>query len=287
MDRTLFKRMSERGYNDKTIAQFIGDFRNYFGSPPDFKNAMKKVMEGKEIHLISARANKVASMLKLLPELIPSKSTYEGFLVKQTEWNGKRMEYYANRDNDVSNKLMDFDKKKATIIKQIKATKDDTMKLNLLRDLMLIQLYTELENYIGRGVEFRLMQMRKIGTSKDQNYMTRDYIYIGTYKQGGKRDESGHIQRVKSEQIVLEMPKSIRNTLNKIRKLSNDSFLFGGDKPMLQPRFSKYQKKVMGASTNELRKILAQYREGISKKKLQETAKKMGNTARVALDYYS
>jgi hypothetical protein len=41
----------------------------FFGNPPTFENARKKIEEKKEAHLKSNVANKVASILNNLPEL--------------------------------------------------------------------------------------------------------------------------------------------------------------------------------------------------------------------------
>lgn len=286
MEKKLQEKMTEMGYGDLTKYQKGRDLVNYFGSPPLFKNALTKIMEQTEPQKRANGANKVNSILKLLPELMPTDKQYEEFRKNQKEWNKKRNKFYEKRDNGVADDLTGLMKTCEAKQKAWEETKGTDKELKALREYMMCLLYIWMPDYIGRSVEFRNLQLKKEGTTKEQNYVTPSNLVMGIYKLSAKKEEDGHITKLKSGVIRVELPKEIGAIVRRMRKITDELYIFGGTQPLSQTGFHFMQKRVLGYTTNELRKMMVQHREGISKKMMESVSKKMGNTLGTLLKHY-
>ena len=251
--------MKEKNYGDLTIHQRVLDLKKFF--KPDFKAAMKKIEEVPEAHKRSSRANKVASLMKLLPEIKPSAKEYNEFLKKQKEWNVQKNSHYVQQEVKVENKLGVLEKmceQKKKVSNSVKGTKDE---LQALRDYILCLLYVHLKDYVARSVEFRVLKLWKTDTDTD-NYITGTYIYINTQKQVGSKDKDGNVSKGDISQLKIPTPTALKTAVMRMRKLvSKDSpYIFGTSQPLSQPGYSLYQKRVLGYTTNELRRMIVQHR---------------------------
>lgn len=237
MDKLLKQRMQEKDFNDRTIHQRLLDLKKYFGSPPNFKKAWEFVCAESEVHKRSNRANKVASILNLMPELRPSAKEYEEFRKLQKEWNKKKNEYYAKgaKDTKVSKREMN------TLVKQCEDLSTSHDSLKKMREYLLCQLYLNLPSDVLRSFEMRTLKIKKEGNSRKQNYLTVKNIVIGDNKTG--------------KSIRVELPQKLVDVVNQFRKMSSSLYIFGGDEPLSQPAFSLMQKRVMGYSAKELRDL--------------------------------
>lgn len=237
--------MQEKGFNELTIHQRQLDLKKYFN--PDFKAAWKKVCEVSEIHKRSNRANKVASILNLVPELRPNPKEYENFKQIQKEWNQKKNEHYAKKEptTKVKKSVSEFGKVCEQKEKEAIKTKGKPDELVYLQAHLLCQLYRHLPDQVVRNVDFRLLQLRKTGNSKSQNFITRNRIVFGTSK----------LQEDKA--IVVEPSKEIVKTVNRMRAITEPTYIycFGGSNPLSQPGYSLTLKRLVGFTTNELRKM--------------------------------
>lgn len=279
----LAKRMAAKNCGDLTIKQRQQDIARFFGNPPTFENARKKIEEKKEDHLKSNTANKIASVLNNLPELQPAKGVMDVFRKFQKELNEKRLEYYAKKTNTKPEGAYDSLRKAMGVLEEKRGKNEQE-----LQDLLLMQFYIGLNDYIGRGVEFRQLKLRKDdGTG---NYIQGSVLYLNEYKKGAYQKDDGTYDKLKDGQMEVEVPKVIMKTVTALRRLRPGvSYAFGGVAPMSQSAFSKYQKRVMGYSTNDLRKIMIQQREGVSEemwRKMQETAKKANHTLDTQRGHY-
>lgn len=276
-------RMKERNCADLTIKQRQQDIARFFGNPPTFENARKKIEDKEGDHLKSNMANKIASILNNLPELQPPKGIMDVFRKFQKELNEKRLAYYAQKKNTKPEGAYDSLKEKMILLTKKRGKREDEW-----QDLLLMQFYIGLNDYIGRGVEFRQLKLRKEdGTG---NYIQGSVLYLNEYKKGAYQKEDGTYDKLKDGQMLVQVPKVIMKTVTALRRLRPGvSYAFGGDAPMSQSAFSKYQKRVMGYSTNDLRKIMIQQREGVSEemwRKMQETAKKANHTLDTQRGHY-
>lgn len=286
MEKELQKKMEEKGYGDLTKYQKGCELKSYFGTPPSFQNALKKIMEMDEPRKKANGANKVNSILKLLPQLMPSKEDYVKFREQQKEWNQKRNTFYQKRDNSVDNGLEELMKRCMDKQKQWQENKGKDKELKYLTEYMMCMFYIWMPDYIGRSVEFRNLQIKKEGTSKDQNYLTPSKMVMGIYKLSAKKEEDGTITKLKSGVITVDLPEVFKPIINRLRRITKQKYVFGGDDMMSQSGFHFMQKRVLGYATNDLRKMMAQHREGITKKKLYDLSVKMGNTLGTLLKHY-
>ena len=278
--------MKEKGYSDLTMYQKKRDLDRFFGSPPSYQKAYDALLRIEQIQKRANAANKINSILKLLPKLIPKQETYDSFLKQQKEWNVYRNKYYTKKDNSVQNhmkELLETCKKKE---ENWQSHKGDEKEMKYLTEYCMCMMYIHLPEYIGRSVEFRNLKLRKQGTDTTQNYVTPTKMVFGTYKHSSKKEKDGRIVRYKSGIIRVSLPKELQYVLRRMRKLSKQTYLFGGEKALSQSGYHFMQKRVMGFTTNELRKILAQHREGIQKNKMQQVSDKMGNTVQTLLKFY-
>ena len=260
MEGLLQQRMKEKNYGELTIRQRVLDLKKFF--KPDFKAAMKKIEEVPEAHKRSSRANKVSSLMKLLPEIKPSSSEYEQFVRKQKEWNVQKNSHYVQQEVKVDNNLDSLVKlceQKKNYVNSVKGRKEE---LQALRDYILCLLYVHLTDYIGRSVEFRVLKLWKTDSDKD-NYITSTYIYINTQKQIGSKDGEGNVSKVDVQQLKIPTPTALKTAVMRMRKLvsKGSPYIFGSSQPLSQPGYSLYQKRVLGYTTNELRRMILQHRK--------------------------
>lgn len=286
MQDALRQKMNEMGYSDLTMYQKEKDLVRYFGDPQSFKHAYENLMRIEEVHKRANAANKINSILKLLPELKPDEKTYESFREKQKEYNQKRNKHYTNRDNSVVNDitgLLERCKEKENAWKESRGTPNE---LKCIREYMMCLLYILLPDYIGRSVEFRHLQLRKRGTSREQNYITPSKLVLGTYKLSAKKEIDGRITKLKSGILRIPIPKEVSYLIRRFRSLTQEPYVFGGNTMLSQSGYHFMQKRVLGYATNDLRKMMVQHREGMSKKRLQSISDKMGNTIGTLLRHY-
>ena len=237
MQNELRKRMSQGGYSDSTIKQREQDLVKYFGSNKSYSTAYQKLMGVEEIHKRSNHANKVASILELMPELRPSKKKYDEFKKLQKEWNKTKNEYYKNKSSNTVTKqnVKEFERKCDSL------QKESSESIKKLRKYVLCQLYVLLPVHILRSFEMRTLKVKKEGNSRKQNYITKNRIVIGDNKLG------------KSESFNL--PQKLQDVIDELRKQSKGIYLFGGDKPLSQPAYSIMQSKELGYTNKQLRDL--------------------------------
>ena len=280
--------MKQRGYRPLTIRQKCYELKRYFGTPSSFQNADTYLDTIQEYHRKADIANRINSILHLLPSLKPTVSVYKEFRKNQKTWNEKKREYYNSRDNGVQDGWEKLRKDLNRSEEQMQENRGTKEELKCIRRYILYVLYVNFPQYIGRSVEFRTLQLRKDRTKAgEQNYVTESRIILNNYKKSGKKESDGSIRRLKDGAIVLQLPQELKRVIRRMRKLTKDSYIFGGCRSMSQPGFSLMQKRILGYSTNELRKMVVQHREGITKRHMQEVAQKMGNTVGTILGHYS
>lgn len=294
MEDKLRDIMEKKGYSDSTIKQKVSDLNSYFKN--GFKGALEKMNKSREAHLRAQRANRISALIRLLPDLKPDDETWEAFKKEQKKLNEEKAKYYSERKNDVPDDLDKLRKIADDAIEQAKAfrrKKDTDGEKMELKKAVLVRLYTDLQDYIGRGIEFRSLSLYAPTTGKDhKNYMKGLNLFLGLRKTKSSLDAEGDIEKKAQPVIKVVIPKSLLTPLRRLRKLQgrDEPYLFGGKSIMTQPTFSRYQKKIMGHTTNTLRKMVIQHREGVKKeeiKKQEEVAQKAGHSLKTQRDFYS
>ena len=266
-----------------TIKQRALDIKNFFGDPPSFENAMKKIESKKEDHLKSNVMNKVASVLNNVPKLKPNKKKMDKFIKMQKDLNEKRLEYYDKKKNEVPEGTY------KKLVEEMKNLENKSKKTEEeWQNLLLMQFYLILNEYIGRAIEFRKLRLRK---NEGGNYIQGNTLYINEYKKGAYQKSDGGYDKLKEGLIKVKIPSEVMKSVNALRRLREGSmFVFGnGQTEMSQSAFSKYQKRVLGHSTNELRKMLIQQREGVTSQvwqKIEGAARKANHTMTTQRGHY-
>lgn len=253
-----------------------------------FQNAYAYAMKIEQLHRRADVVNRINSILNLLPQLKPSVDTYKEFRENQKRWNEEKKQYYQDRNNTVKNGLQKLREGMKESELQMKKSKGDKKEIEKIKQFILYVLYVNFPQYIGRSVEFRTLQLRRDRMKGgEQNYVTESKIVLNNYKKSGKKELDGTIRRLKDGVIQLPLPKELKKVVRRMRRLTNNVYIFGGKECMSQPGFSLMQKRVLGYSTNELRKMMVQHKEKISKTHMQQVAEKMGNTVGTILGHYS
>lgn len=223
--------------------------RNYF--TPDFAAAYKKLKAIPEVHKRAVVSSQVNSVMKNFPALKPNQKTYEKYLKEHKQWTKERNEYYnhSRKSPEVTKKDL---KSFASVCKEkeqnAKEQEGKRGELKALQEYMLCLLLVSIPDDLIGKIDLRTIQLRKEGTSRNQNYITRNKIYIGQYKAGGVYGQNKVIQ--------IESPKQIHRVLNRMRSIKDELYVFGGDSPLSQPAFSQMIKRVFGQTLMVVRKMV-------------------------------
>lgn len=256
--------MVVRGYRPLTIKQKKYELKKYFGTPASFENAWVRLMAIGEDYKRGYESNKINALIGLIPNLRPDEETYKFFLEKQKEWNEKCKEYYENlKSKTEENGIEKLKKLTETLKKNWENSRGTPKEYKAAKDYILCVLYVEFPSYIGRSVEFRTLQWRRNVTNLEQNYVTQKEIILNNYKKTGKKEKDGTITRLKDGQIRLKLPAQLTSVIRRMRSLINRNdneklYIFGKTKPLSQPAFSLYQKRLLGYTTNQLRRMMEQ-----------------------------
>ena len=231
--------------SDRTKKQLLSVKNKFF--TPDFESAYKKLLQIKEVHKRALVSTQINSLMKMEPSLKPSKELYDKFLKEHKEWTKQKNQYYnkKSKEDDVSkkqvNSFVEICKEKAQQVNSNPTKKK-------LQEYMLCLLFLCIPDEVLGRVDLRKMQLKQSGTNKDQNYITRNYIYIGNYKQSGSYGVHKAIQ--------LKISERVNETLKKLRQKIDGVYIFGGDQALSQPAFSQLVKRTFGATMLQVRKMV-------------------------------
>ena len=223
---------------ETTINQRTSEYKKYFGPNESFSHAMKLLQELKTVVQKSNHANKVASIMNLLPEVCPSKKEYDLFKNQQKEWNQEKNAHYKNKKEPaLSQKQMRSLEQRCEELKQEANTK------KRIEAYLLCALISQLSIDDLNAFEVADITMKQVGSGRKQCYINeKNQLVIWD------------IQKKRSRKIRLN--ESITEKMSLLRTLDgNKLYLFGGETKLSQPAFSILWNNVFDMSKHNVMKL--------------------------------
>lgn len=272
--------LENNNYSKSSIANILKVYSNYYLL--GITQAIKK-MEDKKLkpQTIAQYLNTISTIIRFLK---PNISEKDNKLLRDTQF--KYNEQFAKHYEDKSNKVDDIhsqleEKKNNLLQASKKARKDNNIdeEIKLLRDYLLIALYIDIP---PQRSEWRFLRLKIPKTKNEKsmsNYVKGKQFIINNFKVNSQWKDDELNTLTDTQTRTIDIPKSILSVINRLKKISDIDWLFGKQSSESdRVSFHNLQKRVMGVSTNYLRKLYVQ-RQGIHKEKIKQERQRRQNVA--------
>lgn len=297
LSKKLHDTMKAKNYSPTTIKDKTFALKQFLTN--GFTKLMDNINAIDDKKKQAVRYNKLAALFRLLPELKPEPKLFEAFTKKQTELNKIRNTKMAEEHTSkVPNELPKLDKIKddlRTLVRRFKRKKSPNDEIKATIELLLATLYTELDDYIPRSediLNLRLSKPKDKETASKSNYIYGKNMLLNIFKKNKRITKDGDAEQVRQyKTIKVPLPKEIKSLATRLKKIDPSRiYIFGGEKAMNNIAFNRLQKKILGLSTNALRKQLIQHKFGVKREDIEhreQVAKKAGHTLSTQRNFYS